>query len=308
MGVKHLACAMVLVAGLVALAEPVVALEVGELQAVPGGYPPYTFRLAIIASPGGSSGTPAVTVRQPQDALSFVRNNHVELRLRALSDVELEVTQGSQTLNRLLLKSELLAARARLGTTPAPPRPPSTLDKDGATPPSTAATYSTSDRAVLEHEMHGIRQEVHSLVGRVIPWEDAATPPWHTNYGTAALVFTLVLWAVFIAGVTALVAGYLMHRSAVDGERQRRRALVASIRQARGELTSGAPALHGARHGQRFGDRHESWQPVTRLRRLWVSQNTQRLILVQGGPVRTMPPRNKRQPTPRLWRGYPGLR
>ncbi len=78
MGVKHHACAMVLVAGLVALAEP-------------------------------------------QDALSFVRHNRLELRLRALSDVELEVTQGRQTLNRLLLKSELQAARARLGTTPAPP-------------------------------------------------------------------------------------------------------------------------------------------------------------------------------------------
>ncbi len=40
--------------------------------------------------------------------------------------------------------------------------------------------------------MHGIGQEVHSLVGRVIPWEGVAMPPWHTDYGTAALVFTLV--------------------------------------------------------------------------------------------------------------------
>ena len=60
-----------------------------------------------------------MTVRQPHDTLSFVKQHVVELRLRALADVELEVSYGGQTLNRLLPKSELQAARMRVEMAPA---------------------------------------------------------------------------------------------------------------------------------------------------------------------------------------------
>jgi hypothetical protein len=278
MRVQHLARAMVLVASLVALAEQVIAIELGELQAVPSSYPPYIFRLAIVASPLGSPGSPAVTVRQPHDALSFVKNNLLELRLGSLSDVELEISQGSQTLNRLLLKSELQAARAQLGTTIASPRLPSAIAKDRETAPAgakplTPATLSAPDRALLERELQVIRQEIQSLVGRVSPWEGLSTPPWHTDHGVAALAFMLMLGGLFIAGVTSLFTGYLMHRSAVDREQQ--------LRRARGELTSKAPPLPVVRGGQLYGDRHERLEPVTVLRRVWVSQKTRRRVRIR---------------------------
>jgi hypothetical protein len=114
MGVKHITRAAFLLAGALAVAAQVTAIELGELQAVPGSPPPYIFRLALVSTPGGPSDMPAVTVRQPHHAISFVKNDRLELRLRSLTDVELEVSQGGQTLNRLLLKGELQTARARL--------------------------------------------------------------------------------------------------------------------------------------------------------------------------------------------------
>ncbi|HEX2187153.1 MAG TPA: hypothetical protein VHN78_16795, partial [Chloroflexota bacterium] len=113
MGVKHLTCAAVVVASALLVAAPVMAIELGELQAVPSGQASYVFRLAIAASPHAAD-PPAVTVHRPQDAISVVTPNRLELRLRSLTDVELEVSHGGQTLNRLLLRSELQAARAHL--------------------------------------------------------------------------------------------------------------------------------------------------------------------------------------------------
>jgi hypothetical protein len=114
MEVKHLALAILLSAGGVVVPAKAVALTLGELQASPRHPPPYVFRLPILVSSHGSLDAPAVTVRRPQDALSFVRNNTLELQLRALTDVELEVSHGGQTLNRLLMKHELQGARAPL--------------------------------------------------------------------------------------------------------------------------------------------------------------------------------------------------
>jgi hypothetical protein len=114
MRVKHLVLAIMLSASGVAVPGMAVALTLGELRASPRHPPPYVFRLPILAAPHGSSDTPAVTVRRPQDALSFVKNNTLELQLRALTDVELEVSHGGQTLNRLLVKHELQGARASL--------------------------------------------------------------------------------------------------------------------------------------------------------------------------------------------------
>jgi hypothetical protein len=117
MGVKHSTVAVLLIASVVVVSGRAIAVALGELQAVPSNPPPYVFRLAILPAPHGSLDTPAVTVHQPHDALSLVKNNTLELRLRSLTDVELEVSDGGQTLNRLLMKSELLGARARLDAT-----------------------------------------------------------------------------------------------------------------------------------------------------------------------------------------------
>jgi hypothetical protein len=282
MGVRHLALAVVVVARMAALAEPVGAIELGELQAVPSSYPPYIFRLALISSPRGSASLPAVTVRQPPDAICFVKDNRLELRLPALTDVELEVSQGGQTLNRLLLKSELQAARAQLGMT-APSRQQPAIAKGRDSPavdamPLVTATPDAPARALLEHELQGIRQEIHNLVERVTPWEGVSMPAWHREAAATLPLSSLLLGGLFIAGVTSLFTGYLMQRGAVDRARQRRRALVASLRRARGELPSGAPALPAVPMTQLSGDRQARSQPVTRMRRVWVSQRTRRRI------------------------------
>lgn len=287
MGVKHLARAMVLVASLMVLTEQAIAIELGELQAVPGSYAPYIFRLAIIPSPRAPASTPAVTVRHPHNTVSFVKNNVLELHLGSLSDVELEVIHGSQTLNRLLLLSELHAARAQLWMTTVSPRYPPAAVKDretpaGATRPLMPAAPSAPDRALVEREMQGIRQEIQSLVKPVIPWEGFSTLPWHADSGAATVVFTLMLGGLLIAGVTSLFTGYLMHRSAVDRERRLRWTRAAFIqRRAQGELTSVAPTLPVVRRHQLFEDRHERVVPVTMLRRVWVSQKTRRRVRVR---------------------------
>ena len=118
--------ALVVVASISGGAAQVLAIELGELQAVPSNSPPYIFRLPLLTPLHGASAIATVTVRQPPDTLAFVKQHVVELRLRALTDVELEVSYGRQTLNRLLPKSELQAARMRVEMAPAsnPSLPP----------------------------------------------------------------------------------------------------------------------------------------------------------------------------------------
>jgi hypothetical protein len=89
-------------------------VTLGELQAIPSIPPHYVFRLAILTNPHESPDPPAVTVRHPHTALSLVKQNVLELRLRSLTEVEFEVSHGGQTLNRLLTKRELQGAHARL--------------------------------------------------------------------------------------------------------------------------------------------------------------------------------------------------
>jgi hypothetical protein len=287
MGAKHIALAVVVVASLFALAEQAIALELGELQAVPSRHPPYTFRLAIISSPGGSSDIAAVTVRQPHDTLSFVKNDCLELRLHSLTDVELEVNQGGQTVNRLLLKSELQAARARLETATGSNRHQPAQAKGGESPmaearPLTPAPEGAPGRALLEREIQGIRQEMHNLVGRVTPWEGLSTPAGHTQERAAPPVFTLMLGGLCIAGVTSLITGYVMQRSAVARERQRRRSLAASMRRVRGDLRSGAPTLPAWPRAQLSGNQPDALPPVTVTRRVRVSHKTRRRIRVRA--------------------------
>jgi hypothetical protein len=281
MGVKHLALGVLVVVSLVMPATQVIAIELGELQAMPGSPPPYIFRLSLIFPPHGSSDLPAVTVRQPRDGLSFVKNHRLELRLPALTDVELEINQGGQTLNRLLLKSELQAARARLETATASIRhqPARATGRQGPATearPLTSTAEEAPDQALLAREMQEIRQEIQNLVGRVTPWEGLSTPVWPAAKAAATPVVARTLWGVLIAGVASLVAGYLLRRNAV--ERQRRRLLAASVRRLRGQLRSGGATRHPAQRAQLFGDQPAGLGPVTVLRRVRVSQKTRRRI------------------------------
>jgi hypothetical protein len=281
MGVKRIALALIVVAALCGLAELGMAIELGELQAVPGSHPPYLFRLAIVPSPWGSSDLPAVTVRQPHDALSVVKNNHLELRLPSLTDVELEVKRGGQTFNRLWLKSELQAARTQLETVTVASRPWSAPTKGHASPaaaagPLATATTGTPDRALLEGEIQALRREIQHLVAGVTPWEGLSPRAWHREERAASSVLTLMLWGWLSVGVASLLTGYLMQRRAVSRARQRRRALVASRRWPRGELSAGAPIRHAGQRAQRAWGQIEVLGPVTVLRHVRVSQRTRR--------------------------------
>ena len=285
MGVKHLAFVVMALASLVLSATQAIALELGELQAVPGNYPPYVFRLTIIFSLHGPSDIPAVTVRQPRDVLSLLKNNLLELRLPALTDVELEMNQGGQTFNRLLLKSELQAARARLETaTMAVRQQPATVkDRQGpaaeAKPPISAAA-APRDQAALEHEMQEIRQELQTLVRRVTPWEGLSTPAWPDEERAVAPMFALTLWGGVTIGLASFCLGYLLRRQAID--HQQRHALEASIRRLRGQRMSGAITRQPSQRAQLIGHQPEALGPVTVKRRVRVSQKSRRRVRVRA--------------------------
>ena len=118
MGTRHSTLAAMLAAIAVAWLEAgAAAFELGDVQAVPSGHPPYVFRLPIVRTSGDGSGVPSVTVRYPTDVLGVVKNQTLELRLPNLTDVELEISYGGQTLNRLFLTRELQTADARLTAT-----------------------------------------------------------------------------------------------------------------------------------------------------------------------------------------------
>jgi hypothetical protein len=282
MRMKHIALALVVVASLVARGAPIMAVELGELQAVAGRYPPYSFRLAIVSAPHEAFDLPAVTVRHPPDALAFVKNNRLEIRLRALTDVELEISQGGQTLNRMLPRGELQAARARLETVTGADRrpPPSVMGRDRApveAMPRASTEQSAPDRALLECEMQALRQEIQHLVGRVTPWEERSTPAWHPAPGAAAPFWTLILGGVVMAGVTSLVAGYVMQRRA--GERRRQRAL--ALRRLRGRLTAGVPLRAAGPRARLLGDPPVGLEPGAPRRRVRVAQKIRRRIHVR---------------------------
>jgi hypothetical protein len=254
---------------LLAGSAQVLAIALGDLQAVPSSYPPYIFRLPLITPSQGSSAIAAVTVRQPPDALLLVKQKVLELRLRALTDVELEVSQGGQTLNRLLLQSELQEARMRLATAPASesPQPIRAKARDrrlAEAMPVTLASAEASHRAVLEREIEGIRQELHNLVGRVTPWDGVAPLAGETGQSTMTAVLTLMLGGLCSAGLTSLVISYLRQRHVRHLERRRRQALILSIRRMQDQLAGGGGPVRPA------------LQPVTIWRRVRVSQKTRR--------------------------------
>lgn len=285
MGMAHIALAVVVVASICGGAAQVLAIELGELQAVPSNSPPFIFRLPLITPLHGPSAIAAVTVRQPPDTLAFVKQHVVELRLRSLTDVELEVSYGEQTLNRLLLKSELQAARMRLEMAPASnPSPPARAkgrDRPFSETSSVAlAPEGASDRPLFERELEGIRQEIQRLVERVTPWEELSPPLGDRGENAITAVLTLMLGGFFSVGVTSLIMGYLMQRRASDRERRRRRALTLLIRRQRDQLAARMPILPALPPAPLLRAGNEALEPVTISRRVRVSQKRRRRFRV----------------------------
>jgi hypothetical protein len=285
MVVKHLVLIVMALVGLMTSAIQSVALGLGELQAVPGNYPPYVFRLSILSASQDPFDIPTVTVRQPRDVLSLVTNHLLELHLPTLTDVELEMHQGGETLNRLLLKRELQAARARLETVNPAVRHQPLLSRDRQSPGAEAkslpsAAAPTPDRALLEHEMQEIRQAIRTLVGRVSPWEGQSKPLGPDEKPAIRPAFTLTPWAGVGIGLVALLIGYLVRPKAVD--HQQRQMLEASIRHLQGQLTSGELARLPSRPAQLSGYQPRGLGPVTVKRHVRVSQKTRRRIRVRA--------------------------
>jgi hypothetical protein len=285
MGMAHIALAVVVVASICGGAAQVLAIELGELQAVPSNSPPFIFRLPLITPLHGPSAIAAVTVRQPPATLSFIKQHVVELRLRSLTDVELEVSYGEQTLNRLLLKSELQAARMRLEMAPASnPSPPARAkgrDRPFSETNSVAqAPEGASDRPLFERELEGIRQEIQRLVERVTPWEELSPPLGDRGESAITAVLTLMLGGFFSVGVTSLIMGYLMQRRASDREGRRRRALTLSIRRQRNQLAARVPILPALPPALLLRAGNEALEPVTISRRVRVSQEKRRRFRV----------------------------
>jgi hypothetical protein len=287
MGLARLAPVLVVVASIFAGAAQGLAIELGELQAMPSNSPPYIFRLPLITPLPGPAASAAVTVRQPPDALAFVKQNVVELRLRSLTDIELEVSHGGQTLNRLLLKSELLVARTRLETVPAsnPSQPARARGRDRPLPeasPLAPGSMGADDRTRLEREIEGIRQEIHRLVGQVAPWEGPASPSGAIGEGTVTPVMTLMLGGFFIAGITSLVTGYVLQRNVSNRQRRRRRALTLSIRRMQDQLAAGVPVLPAALPPLLSRAAREALEPVAVMQRVHVSRKTRRRVRIQA--------------------------
>jgi hypothetical protein len=90
------------------------AISLGEPQAMSSSASLYIFRLPLAFQPPDHGDTAAITVHSPADARLFVKPKMLELHLPRLTDVEIEVTQAGQTLNRLVLKTELQRLHARL--------------------------------------------------------------------------------------------------------------------------------------------------------------------------------------------------
>jgi hypothetical protein len=263
-------------------ATSVIAIELGELQAIPGTYPPYVFRLSIIFSPYGPSDIPTVTVRQPRNVLSLVKNDLLELRLQSLTDVELEIRQGGQTLNRLLLKGELQMARERLEVSTMAVRQQPAIVKDRHDPaiksrPLTSAA-TPPDKAPLEPELQEIRQAIQTLVGQVTPWEGLSTPTRPDERRAIAPVFTLL--GGCILGLASFCLGYLMRRQAID--HQQRKVLEASIKRLRGQLMSGEIIWKPNQLAQSRGHQPAAVGPLTVKRRVRVSQKTRRRLRVRA--------------------------
>jgi hypothetical protein len=280
-GMARLALALVAVGSIVGMAVPGLAIELGEPQALPSAGPLYTFRLPLIAPLYGPSAPARVAVRQPPDTLAFVKQHVIEFRLRALADVELEVSYGGQTLNRLLPKSELQAARARVDTALASSAPLPARAKERDRPSAEAMPVApvsprATDHSLIEREIAGLRQGIHALVERVAPWEGLSAPVGNGADRGVPDVLVLTVGGFFAVGGTALTLGCLMRRRRRARERQRRQAPTLSIRRARDQAALTVPIPAVRQRVPLAGPTPQALAPVRRVRRIRVARKTRR--------------------------------
>jgi hypothetical protein len=286
MQVKQRALAVLLITAALASAVPSLSLELGALQAMPGHSPPYVFRLALTSTSQAIAESPAVTVRQPHDALAVIKNHHLELRLRALTDVELEVSQGGDTVNRLLLKSEFEAARRQLESPPlvhrrqAVPLPEASRPVAEVQPsPPASFTMTVAERPEIERELQEIRGEIHSLVRQVRPWQGVTASSEPVEAETITPGLSLTLWGLGLGAMAVLLTGGLLQYHALARQRRRQHAWAMSKRGCRGQLRDRQPTALTASAVQRHGE----WQgSVTVLRRVRVSQKTRRRLRLRA--------------------------
>ncbi len=342
MGAKYITCAAILATLAVAWPAGIAtAIELGEVQALPGGHPPYVFRLPLVRNSQDGGDLPSVTVRRPTDVLGVVKNSSLELRLQNLTDVELEISYGGQILNRLFLKEELQTAHARMMAAVAwnryraakakgqtrsqvaallneayqthrawaqlDPRraqqpfsqvereqrlfsaadlsrpPPSAV---GEETPSPAASHDAADPVLLEQEMRRIREEIHSLVGQVMPWMPEPARPRQDERQVVTPMIAAPLGGLFAAGMALLCAGYLMQRRALERERRRRRVLAAALRRGHQALPAASLALSLAHPAHSPGHQSGGSQPMATLRRIRVARRTRRRQMTgEKGPT-----------------------
>jgi hypothetical protein len=280
--------ALLLVASLVAAATHALALELGPVQAVPSQAPPHIFRLPLLAPLPGASDSAAVTVRQPPDTLAFVKQHVVEIRLRALADVELEVSYGGEILNRLVPKRELQAAQLRLEMVPAAnlALPAKAKSRDRPSPEvRTRAEAAAAHRSLIEAELEGLRQEVHRLVEHVAPWPGSAGPAEAGAADRLTAGLTLGLGGCALVAVVCLTMAAIMPQRAMARQRLRQEALATSIQRLRTQLALEAPRRPTRLSAPPLRALTTASVPVPRRRRVRVTRTTRRRFRVwAAGP------------------------
>jgi hypothetical protein len=284
---------LLVVAGIVGEAGAVAALELGELRAVPSQAPPYIFRLPLLAPPRAPRTPASVTVRQPLDAHAAVKQQMIELYLRTLTDVELEVGVGGQTLNRLLLKHELQAARVQVEAASSTHLAPAVKLKSRERPspeasPPPPAPVLASDRSLIERELEGIRQEIHGLVATVRAWGEAP-PQALPSEDLISAAGGAALGGGGLVAVAVLSFGYLRQRRVVARQRRRQAALRALMRRRRAARAAATPILPALQSTPRLSATTEAMLPVAVRRRVQLAQKTRQRVRL--GP---------RTPTPEL--------
>jgi hypothetical protein len=215
---------------------------------------------------------PTVVVRRPSNVLFFVANSTLELRMFELADVELEVSHAGQTVNRLLLKTELQAARVRMlsGIRRDRDQAAKTGGIRGAGPPR-------SSMDTLEREMKGIRGEIQELVDHVATLADElkrAGVERHGEQWPLSWILAVMLGGLLVAGLASLITGYAMRRHGLGAALDR-------VRDALPTARPGLPAALLAEPGalERGAPRDP---PTARVRHVQVSYKASRRVYLKG--------------------------
>lgn len=275
LSVQRTAIALALVAAIVsgaARAQSQASLELGDVRAVPSRGAALVFQLPIMRPAHSPLGTPTVVVRRPGTVLWFVANNTLELHLLELADVELEVSHGGQTVNRLLLKTELQAARARMlsGTR-------RDHDQTAKAPGIENAGLLRSSIAVLQQEMAGMRGEIQQVADHVATLaslsERAGAERLHEPR-TFSWILVASLGGLLVAGLASLLTGYAMWRRGLA-------AAMGSMGKAL-PTASGSPLAIPSAQSRAREERVQLEAPSVRLRQVRLSYKAWKQVAMQS--------------------------